>query len=53
MKFNQYLWIFMAVAIMCLYSSVISGGKKKTEKDTKVKTKKKIAIATEKDTGSP
>lgn len=44
----------MAVAIMCLYSSVISGEKKKqTEKDPKVKTKKKIAIATEKDTGSP
>lgn len=28
-------------------------GKKQTEKDLKIKTKKKIAIATEKDAGSP
>lgn len=46
MKFNQYLLIAMAVAITCLYSSVISGGKKKNPK-------KKIAIATEKDPGTP
>lgn len=28
-------------------------GKSQTEKDPKIKTKKKIAVATEKDTGSP
>lgn len=28
-------------------------GKKQTEKDAKIKTKKKIAVATEKGTGSP
>lgn len=43
MKFNQYLLIFMAVAITCLHCSVISGEKKNP--------KKKIAIATEKDPG--
>lgn len=36
-----------------IFFSNFRGKKKKTEKDPKVKTKTKIAIATEKDTGSP
>jgi len=40
MKFNQYLLIFMAVAIMCLYSSVISGGKKPKEENCNCQRKR-------------
>lgn len=45
MKFNQYLLIAMAVAITCLYSSVISGGKKKNQrKKLQLPQKKTLAL---------
>lgn len=52
MKFNQYLLLFHGSChnVLIFFSNFRE--KSQTEKDPKIKSKK-IAVATEKDTGSP